>query len=213
MTGDNISNFLNNCSYNFNSVRKKVDIVREILMNTDVLLLQEIILRNEDSDFITGISDLFDGIVLPSKCSETECFEGRPSGGLAIIWRKSLNISIELITLHDNFMIVLLTSNIVTVGLVNVYMPYDDRSIEMLNDYSHILGELQASISELPTCGHAKERPSASEQVVARPWNILARPRNIFARPRTFLASSSPIQVNPSYFSSFERRLMVNETF
>ena len=79
-------------------------------MNTDVLLLQEIILRNEDSDFIAVISDLFDSIFLPSKCSETECFEGRPSGGLAIIWRKSLNISIELITLHDNFMIVLLTS-------------------------------------------------------------------------------------------------------
>ena len=63
------------------------------------------------------------------------------------------------------------------------------------------------------TCGHAKERPSASEEVVARPRNILARPRNIFARPRTFLARPSPIQVNPSYFSSFERRLMVNETF
>ena len=49
-------------------------------------------------------------------------------------------------------MIVFLTSNKVTVGLVNVYMPYDDRSIEMLNDYSHILVELQASNSELPTC-------------------------------------------------------------
>ena len=63
--------------------------------------------------------------------------------------------------------------------------------------------------------GHAKERPgpSASEEVVARPRNILVRLRNIFARPRTFLARPSPIQVNPSYFSSFERRLMVNETF
>ena len=62
-------------------------------------------------------------------------------------------------------------------------------------------------------CGHAKERPSASEEVVARPRNILARPRSIFARPRTFLARPSPILVNPSYFSSFERRLLVNETF
>ena len=61
--------------------------------------------------------------------------------------------------------------------------------------------------------GHAKERPSASEEVVVRPRNILARPRNIFARPRTFLARPSTIQVNPSYFTSFERRLMVNKTF
>ena len=58
-----------------------------------------------------------------------------------------------------------------------------------------------------------RARPSASEEVVARPRNIIARPRNIFARPRTFLARPSPIQVNPSYFSSFETRLMVNETF
>ena len=142
-------------------------------MNTDVLLPREIILRNEDSDFIAGISDLYDSIVLLSKCSENECFEGRSSGDLAIIGRKSLNISIELITLYGNFIIVLLTSNNVTVGLVNVYMPYDDRSIEMLNDYSHILGELQASISELPTgdiicLGDFNADPSRS-----RVWNIL----------------------------------------
>ena len=72
-----------------------------------------------------------------------------------------------------NFMIVLLTSNNVTIGLVNVYMPYDDRSIEMLNDSSHILGELLASISELPTCdiiclGDLNADPSRS-----RVWNIL----------------------------------------
>ena len=60
------------------------------------------------------------------------------------------------------------------------------------------------TVYNLSINGHAKERPSASEEVVARP-------RNIFARPRTFLARPSPIQVNPSYFSSFER--MVNETF
>ena len=69
------------------------------------------------------------------------------------------------------------------------------------------------SNNQLHYSGHAKERPSESEEVVARPRNILARPRNIFARPRTFLAHPSPIQVNPSYFSSFERLLMVNDTF
>ena len=42
---------------------------------------------------------------------------------------------------------------------------------------------------------------------------FLARPSNILARPRTFLARPSPIQVNPSFLSSFERRLIVNETF
>ena len=53
--------------------------------------------------------------------------------------------------------------------------------------------------------GHAKERPSASEEVVARPRNILPRPRNIFACPRTFLARPSPIQVNPSLVLKYGR--------
>ena len=87
-------NSLQICSYNCNSIRKKVDIVRQLMNSHDIILLQEIILLNEDSDLIYGISDLFDAIILPSKCPVLECFEGRPTGSLTILWRKSLNICI-----------------------------------------------------------------------------------------------------------------------
>ena len=79
--------------------------MRGLLNGCDILFLQEIILLNEDSDFIVGIDELFDSFVLPSKCPDTECFEGRPSGGLAILWRKSLQISVKLEAVHDNFMV------------------------------------------------------------------------------------------------------------
>ena len=83
--------------------------------------MQEIILFNEDSDFIYGISDIFDAIILPSKCPVSECFEGRPSGGLAILWRKFLNISVNLVTVNDNFIVALLNCTDRFIGLVNIY--------------------------------------------------------------------------------------------
>ena len=139
------------CSYNCNSVRKKVDVVRQLMRSHDVILLQEIILLNEDCDFIFRISDLLDAIVLPSRCPASECFEGRPSCGLAILWRISLDISVNLVTLHDNFIIASLNCSDKVIGLVNIYMPYDNRTSEVVEEYSYILGELQAAMSELPT--------------------------------------------------------------
>ena len=38
-----------------------------------------------------------------------------------------------------------------SIDFVNIYMPYDNRTIEVVDKYSHILGELQSSLLELPT--------------------------------------------------------------
>ena len=123
-------NSLQICSYNCNSIRKKVDIVRQLMNSQDIILLQEIILLNEDSDFIYGICDIFDAIILPSKCPVSECFEGGPSGGLAILWRKSLNISVNLVTENDNFIVALLNCTDRFIGLVNIYHKHKyDRNI------------------------------------------------------------------------------------
>ena len=98
---------------------------------------------NEDSDFIVGIDELFNSIVLPSKCPDTECLEGLLSGSLAILWKKSLYISFKLEAVHDNFMVAALSTDNRCLGLVNVYMPYDGRTIDVMNEYFHVLGELQ----------------------------------------------------------------------
>ena len=69
-------------------------------------------------------------------------------------------------------------------------------------------------------------REQASKEVVARPRNIFSASEECFALPRNVLrvrgmfcaseecfARPSPIQVNPIFFISFERLLMVHETF
>ena len=45
-------NTLRLCSYNCNSIRNKVDIIRDLLDSTDILVCQEIILIREDLHFL-----------------------------------------------------------------------------------------------------------------------------------------------------------------
>jgi hypothetical protein len=53
--------------------------------------------------------------------------------------------------MHDNYMVALLTFGNWSVRLANIYMPHDNRSRYILVEYSQILGELQASLDDLPT--------------------------------------------------------------
>ena len=141
----------NVCSYNCNSIRKKVDIVRQILVDCDILLLQEIILLNEDTDFLFGLDNNFECHVVPSKSPVSECLDGRPSSGLAVFFRKSPSLSVDIATTHDNYMVASVTCGSWSFALVNVYMPHDDRSRDVVMSYSNILGEIQSSLSDLPT--------------------------------------------------------------
>ena len=54
-------------SYNCNSVRKKIDTVRQLLNGCDIMLLQEILLTSDDSSFMNGIDENFTFLFVPIK--------------------------------------------------------------------------------------------------------------------------------------------------
>ena len=137
------------CSYSYNSVRKKVDIIRMILKDCDILVLQETLLLAEDSYIIDIIDCNFDSIIMPSKCPASN--EGRPSGGLAILCRRKLNFIVEIVSLHDNYMIVNIQFDSTSIVLINVYLPVDQKDIESSIEDSQTIGEIKASISDLST--------------------------------------------------------------
>ena len=83
-------------TFNCNSIRNKVDIIRDILSYSDLLLCQEIVLLEDECDFLNQIDDEFNVIGNPSKCAQSLNFEGRPSGGFAVIWLKSLGFKINV---------------------------------------------------------------------------------------------------------------------
>ena len=90
------------------------------------MLLQEIILLECDLDIISEISDQINFIARPSRKAHSNTFDGRPSGGSAIIWSKSLNIDISLKVSCENYLLSELYFNDIKIVLVNMYMPYDN---------------------------------------------------------------------------------------
>jgi exonuclease III len=81
-------------SYNCNSIRKSIDIVRHLLGNCDILVCQEIILLPEDIGLVQSIDNEFEVFVMPSKHANSNNFDGRPYGGSAIFWRIHHGINI-----------------------------------------------------------------------------------------------------------------------
>ena len=73
---------LNIVSYNCNSLRKNIDIVRALLVKCDILVLQEIILLDDDDiGLINDISDQINFIATPSTKANSNSLDGKPSGG------------------------------------------------------------------------------------------------------------------------------------
>ena len=86
---DKIINNLRIVTYNCNSIRAKIDVVRNILSKCDLLLCQEIILPEEEVSFVHGIDNNFSCYVSPSRLPNSITFNGRPAGGFAIFYRKA----------------------------------------------------------------------------------------------------------------------------
>ena len=126
-------------------MRKKIDTVRKLLNSCGILLLQEILLTSDDSSFMNGIDENFTFLFVPSKLPDSN--EERPFGGLAIMWRQSLNILVQTMSLQERFMIINLGFNDSSIVLVNVHLPFYDRNYESFIEYSQTLGEIEAFVN------------------------------------------------------------------
>ena len=138
-------------SFNCNSIRSKVDTIREILNKCDILLCQEVMLPEEEVSFVYGLDEKFSCHVVASNLPSHITSSGRPRGGFAVFYRKLLDLRIDIITCHDHyvFMSILIGAN--SVGIGNIYMPCDDRRFYTVADYQRILGELKADIDSIDT--------------------------------------------------------------
>ena len=134
-------------SYNCCSIRKRIDPVREILLNNDIVLLQEIILLQEDCGLLQHLDEEFDVYYVPSKAPDN-FGDGRPIGGLATLCRKSINWKVQVVQSCPSFLMVSLEIGTYKICIVNVYMPCDDRTYESLVKYQSALGELQGFLDE-----------------------------------------------------------------
>ena len=135
-------------SYNCNSVRNNSEIVKSLFVDTDILLLQELMLEKRDLGFLNDFNGNFKHIAyVHDRESENIC-EGRPSRGVAIFWRESLSSMISPVMVNDFMIGVILKFKCFNVLLLNVYLPCDLQTIESLENYRQSLAMLEVVINE-----------------------------------------------------------------
>jgi len=161
-------------TYNCKNVKSSIHEIQELCKINDIIFLQETWLFEQDLPLLSGISLEHYALGTSSiNCSES-LVTGRPHGGLAILWRKSLS-HCQVSTVKGESRIMELTVKLCdkTLYFVNVYMPYcssdnlDEfqyyihKCIDLVDasghTYSMIIGDINADVSRDQN-GHISHR-------------------------------------------------------
>ena len=146
---------LNISSYNVKHLNiSKSIFLNELFDKCDFLFLQEHCLYQSQLNFIQKIipNAMFHGI---SSMDENILNHGRPYGGNMIVWNKNINHKVSVVNTTSkriSSVIIYLNDN-VSLLLINVYMPCDDRTRgDRFNELCSILVE----ISHLCKCANTR---------------------------------------------------------
>ena len=141
--------FIKLASFNCNSLRNSLDVVLELLNENDIVVLQEIMLLEDDIGFINNISHNCDFTVVPSKMNSYDGLSGRPIGGLAVLWKRSLCIDVTPVIFNDNFLVFKLVRDHTEFAIFNIYLPCDTHSNEASVTFKSILAEIESVLLDL----------------------------------------------------------------
>lgn len=93
---------------------------------SDVVLLQETWLIDFELPYLNSISNDFYAKGISSVDSSAGFISGRPHGGLAVMWRKSIAQQCNIIDYDDHrLMGIELISDSIKIQLINVYLPFN----------------------------------------------------------------------------------------
>jgi hypothetical protein len=134
--------YLNVATYNCNSVRNNFAIVKTLLEDHDIVLLQETILTDDNLNFLNTLDDNFNYAAVPSTCNNSNNFCGRASGGLAIYWSKTLSSIVRPIFYNNRIMGLKIINDNNVFLILNVYLPCDYRTNESLTSFRTTLAEI-----------------------------------------------------------------------
>ena len=128
----------------------RVDYIRKLLDHCDMLYIQEHwLLGCNIQSFADAIGNV--NIYGMSGMNESELLVGRPYGGCAFIWKKSLDCSFEPIHVDNKRIVagVLCLSNNLKVLLCNVYMPCSGYYVNPIGtSFDDVLNDLQFILND-----------------------------------------------------------------
>ncbi len=137
-------------SYNCKSLQSSIHEIQELCENSDIILLQETWLRRSELYILNQIHAEFCGSGISAMDTESSIHTGRPHGGLAIMWRKTLSEYITPIDYSDTrIQGIVCTSDDRKLLVLNVYMPCSNH--ENLELFSYYLTKLDGIITSSNT--------------------------------------------------------------
>ena len=154
---------LNLLSHNVNGFDRNKDFVRDTISSLPLSIygLQEHWLRPSSKHHpgVNGLKTIHSdldgwGTSAMQASMEKRILSGRPFGGTGFVWTKSLSSSIKPrnVYKHDRVTVLEVSSNVGTILIINVYMPFfDNRNLESQTDlYSDTIGFIDSVINDNP---------------------------------------------------------------
>lgn len=137
-------------SFNCKSVTRSVDSVKSLCRTADFVCLQETWLMPHDIPFLGTIDSDFAFTGKSAVDTSKGLLRGRPYGGVAILWRKSVFRNVTVVDCNSDRISAIKVQTMSRYFLMfSVYMPTDDMgSIDNLAEFLQCLGEIRAVIDE-----------------------------------------------------------------
>lgn len=163
------------CSFNCEGLKSSINHIKDLCTFNDVILLQEHWLYNDELVLLNSIDNDFIGCGVSAMNFNDRLVTGRPYGGVAVMWKKSMSPICKPVIYDDECRIIgleIANSNGTIYHLLNVYLPYEcyDNYDEYFNylhklgtimsnsntPYIYVIGDLNSNISN-PNSRFAKE--------------------------------------------------------
>lgn len=125
-------------SYNCRALKSSIDAIHDLCETSDIILLQETWLRSDELHLLSTVHSQFYGEGISSIDIGADIVQGRPYGGLGILWRKNLGNCMHCTHYGDNrlFGIECTDQHGGKLLLLNVYLPYNcDENFDEFCEY------------------------------------------------------------------------------
>ena len=139
------------CTYNCKNIKSSIEEILLLASSSDIILLQETWLADFDLSMLSSIHKDFYGQGISSMKSDTQVLVGRPYGGLAVLWRKSLGNRCRVVDLDDDRLMgmEITDENGCKLLILNVYLPYS--ASDNKDEFLFYLSKLENIMSNFET--------------------------------------------------------------
>ena len=139
--------FLNIISFNCKGFKNRnYSYLKSLSNKCDFLLLQETWLYKSEDYVIKNVLNNFDFCSVSSMDESNINHKGRPFGGCMVLWKNSLDLTINHINVNNNRIcaVEVINKNNDKLLLLSVYMPVNDNSPSSILEFGDTLNEISA---------------------------------------------------------------------